>query len=84
MFYVFNVLYFVHSRDCDKSVMTVIFSILNVIGYILTVILCILTVILCILTVMRRPMTVILTGLRELTSIATLFQVHTMDIGCTF
>lgn len=77
MFYIFNILYFVHSRDCDKSVMTVIFSILNVIGYILTVIL-------CILTVMRRPMTVILTGLRELTSIATLFQVHTMDIGCTF
>lgn len=77
MFYIFNILYFVHSRDCDKSVMTVIFSILNVIGYILTVIL-------RILTVMRRPMTVILTGLRELTSIATLFQVHTMDIGCTF
>lgn len=77
MFYIFNVLYFVHSHDCDKSVMTVIFSILNVIGYILTVIL-------RILTVMRRPMTVILTGLRELTSIATLFQVHTMDIGCTF
>lgn len=53
MFYIFNVLYFVHSHDCDKSVMTVIFSILNVIGYILTVIL-------RILTVMRRPMTVIL------------------------
>lgn len=62
MFYIFNILYFVHSRDCDKSVMTVIFSILNVIGYILTVILRILTVILCILTVMRRPMTVILTA----------------------
>ena len=25
MFYIFNILYFVHSRDCDKSVMTVIF-----------------------------------------------------------
>ena len=29
MFYVFNVLYFVHSHDCDKSVMTVIFSIFD-------------------------------------------------------
>ncbi len=25
MFYIFNVLYFVHSHYCDKSVMTVIF-----------------------------------------------------------
>ena len=25
MFYIFNVLYFVHSHDCDKSVVTVVF-----------------------------------------------------------
>jgi len=61
--------YVYHGHDCDKSVvtvifsfvtvifvyMTVIFSILNVIGYILTVIL-------CILTEMCRLMTVILTS----------------------
>ena len=46
MFYIFNVLYFVHSYDCDKSVMTVIYYIL--------------TVSLRILTEMCRLMTVIL------------------------
>lgn len=29
MFYIFNVLYFVHSHDCDESVVTVIFLVRN-------------------------------------------------------
>ena len=58
MFYIFNVLYFVHSHDCDKSVVTVIFSILNVIGYILTVIFHDLTEICWFMTVILADMTV--------------------------